>query len=682
MCDGAIARTIHPLAGDVGLREGGVKEMSVLGSLAYKFTVDGAEVEWDLVEVVIDESLQELPRYTYDVTTAAALEPGLLSSTVDLEISRVNNGAIEGEPEVRKGVVVGVDFMHRTDVTRFRQRVRVSHEGWKLTLNRRRRIFAGPIKASDVISTILQEHGLTATVDASKRTREVITQFDESDYDFVRRLCEDEGFTLLFAHDNASKVLVKDITAGTSLPSLGTSNYAPPHHALTLGEPCVQQFTRELRVSTAGAKAVEWHIKTAAALRGTGTAPANFTDATKGITAHTELHTAAGGYLPTQSEVTAAANHFFQSRSQVADLHRGVGNLIKFRAGAVAELEDAYDGAVVGKFLLTRVLHRLTLTSLEDSGGMDLVYENDFECVPAARPHRPTPVVQRPLVVTPQVAVVKKFPKTEPGNKWVEVQVVFPWHDDTKSTSTWARVSQTLAGNGFGSQFIPREGMEVVVQFVDGDPDRPLVTGVVYNGKNLPPVTLPTDHSRSTIRTRSFGGASPDNELFFEDKDGAEVLGLIATRDHTVEVTNDATIHVKHDRTESVDNNDAHNVKGTLTTTVDKDRTTTLMANDKKTVQQNLDLTVQGNAKGTIYQKLTLSADVGIVLQCRDTKIELTPTGVSITNSAGAKFELTPSNAKVEHPQIGSVEIGGPGVTVKNTGGAQVALMGPMVNLN
>jgi hypothetical protein len=270
LCDGAKTRTIHPLAGDVGLREGGVKEMNVLGSLAYKFTLDGAEVEWDLVEAVIDESLQELPRYTFDVTTAAALEPGLLSKALDLEISRVNNGAIEGEPELRKGVVVGVDFMHRTDVTRFRQRVRVSHKAWRLTLNRRRRIFAGPIKASDIISSILQEHGLNATVDASRRTREVITQFDESDYDFVRRLCEDEGFTLIFAHDNANKVLAKDLTAGTSLPSLGTSLYAPPHQALTLGEPCVQQFTRELRASTAGVKAVEWDIKTAAALQGLG----------------------------------------------------------------------------------------------------------------------------------------------------------------------------------------------------------------------------------------------------------------------------------------------------------------------------------------------------------------------------------------------------------------------------
>lgn len=656
--------------------------MSVLGSVTYKFMLDGADVEWDLVEAVFDESLQELPRYTFDVTTAAALEPGVLQGAVELEVSRLNNGAIVGEPEVRKGIVVGVDFMHRTDVTRFRQRVRVSHKAWKLTLNRRRRIFPGPIKASDVISTILQENGLSVTIDASKRTREVVTQFDESDYDFVRRLCEDDGFTLIFAHDDASKVTVKDVSAGTSLPSLGTISYAPPHHALTLGEPCVHQFTRELRVSTAGVKAVEWDIKTAAAFKASGTAPVTFNDATRGITANTELHVAAGGFLPGQADVTAAANHFFHSRSQVADLHRGVGNVIKFRPGAVAELDDPYDAAVVGKFLLTRVLHRLTLTGLEDGGGMDLVYENDFECVPAARAHRPAPAVQRPVVVTPQIAVVKKFPKSEPGNKWAEVQVAFPWHDDTKNTSTWARVAQTLAGNGFGSQFIPREGMEVIVQFVDGDPDRPLITGVVYNGKNFPPVALPTDHSRSTIRTRSFGAATPDNEVFFEDKDGAEVLGLIATRDHTVEVTNDAKIHVKHDRTESVDNNDAHTVKGTLTTTVEKDRTTTLKANDKKTVQQNLDLRVEGNAKGVIYQKLTLSADLGIVLQCGDTKIELSPTGVTIANGSNAKIELTPANLKAEHPQHGSVELGGPGVTVKNVSGAQVVLMGPMVNLN
>ncbi|MFO0624127.1 MAG: type VI secretion system tip protein TssI/VgrG [Polyangiales bacterium] len=657
--------------------------MNVLGSLAYKFTLEGAEVVWELVEVVIDEALHELPRYTFDVITAAPLEAKLLTGAFDFEMVRMNNLAPEGDPEVRKGYIVGVDLMHRTDVSRYRQRVRVSHKGWLLTLNRRRRIFMGPIKASDVINTVLSEHGLRASVDASKRTREVITQFDESDYDFIRRLCEDDGLTLLFAHDDATAVRVKDVSAGTSLPSIGTSTFAPPQMALTLGEPCVQHFSRELRVTAGKVRAAEWDIKKADTLKGTGQLPPDFGAPTKGIAAFTELHVAAGGHLPAMSDVTNAANYFFQSRAQVADLHRGTGNQIKFRAGSVVELEDPSEGVVTGKFLLTRVVHRMTLSDDPGgSGGTDMVYENDFECVLATRPHRPAPVVPRPLVTTPQMAVVKKFPKTEAGNGWVEVQVSFPWHGDTQHATTWARVSQTLAGNGFGSQFIPREGMEVVVHFIDGDPDRPLITGVVYNGKNAPPVPLPADHSRSTIRTRSFGGNSPDNEVFFEDKDGAEVLGLIATRDHTVEVTHDAKIHVKNDRAESVDNNDAHTVKGTLTTTVHKDRTTTLKANDKKTVQQNLDLTVQGNAKGTIYQQLTLSADVGIVLQCGDTKIELTPTGVLITNGGGAKVELTPAAVTVAHPTSGSMELADGGATVKNLGGAQVALVGPMVNLN
>ena len=80
--------------------------------------------------------------------------------------------------------------------------------------------------------------------------------------------------------------------------------------------------------------------------------------------------------------------------------------------------------------------------------------------------------------------------------------------------------------------------MGVEVKLVAGDPDGPLVTGVVYNGKNLPPVALPADHSRSTIRTRSFGSATPDNEVFFQDKDAAEVHGLIPPRDHAVDVPN------------------------------------------------------------------------------------------------------------------------------------------------
>ena len=245
---------------------------------------------------------------------------------------------------------------------------------------------------------------------------------------------------------------------------------------------------------------------------------------------------------------------------------------------------------------------------------------------------------------------------------------------DAARRTAWARVSQSLAGNGFGAQFIPRVGMEVVVQFIDGDPDRPLITGVVYNGAHAPPYALPGAHSRSGIRTRSYGSSTPDNELFFEDADGAEVLGLVATKDHTFDITNDATVTIGHNRTQTITADDKLTVSGGRTVTVEKDRTATVKGNEKATVEKDM--------RTTIYGKLTISADTGVVIQCGDTKLELTPTNATLTNSAGVKLALTSSSAKLENPSAGSVEAAGPGVTVKNTGGAQVALVGPMVNLN
>lgn len=642
--------------------------MTMLGSIRYKFVVAGETAEWSILDAVLDEALHELPRWTFDVLTPSALSTSLIGKPLRFELSRSETSEQTEPTLIRDGVIVGIDQMHRVSEAGFRARLRVSSKGWLLSLGRRRKIFK-EFTSSEVITQICSEAGLSATVTATTRTHSMLTQFDESNYDFVRRLCEDEGLTLLFEHDDSKKVRFVDGTSGSVFADLGSFHYGGEDESV-LGDRQVSSFTRELRAAPSLNKTVEWDISAARAYSTTLATASHLAKAITLGSAEVETHHAGERYLPGSAEHAATGRLLGAAQAQVFDLHRGVSNIEEIRPGGVVTITDL-DGHEDGdKFLITRALHHLTVG--EGEAG-EPVYQNEFECVASTLPHRPARVLPRPKAIAPQVAKVVGFPDNNKGNGWGEVRVEFGWDADAAQTA-WVRVAQTLAGNGFGSFFLPRVGMEVVVHFIDGDPDRPLITGVVYNGVNAPPVALPGAHSKSTIRTRSYGNKQPDNEIFFEDEGDKEVLGLIATRDHTVTVTHDAAVTVGNNRTETVEKDDSHTVRGNLTLGVDKNRTTTVKGNDKTTVE--------GDARTIIYGKLTISADAGVVIQCGDTKLELTPTEATLTNSAGVKLALGPASAKLENPTAGSVEAAGPGVTLKNTGGAQVALVGPMVNLN
>lgn len=646
--------------------------MQVLGMLGYRIAIAGEEKEdWRLIEAVLDEALHELPLWTFDVLMPTPIATSVLGAQLDFSLTRMSDGNVETPSLERQGTVIGVDQMHRVDPSTFRARLRVSSEAWRLSVSRRRRVFLQRT-GTEVLTTLFSDAGLEVTVPTLRRVRDSITQFDESDYDFARRICEDEGLSLLFAHDNPKSASVIDGASASVFTDLGTFAYEAADAGVANVQ-TVSAFSRELRAAPAETRSAEWDPSGVTVLTAKHKSPAHFANAHKIWPEESWHNPVVAGYLPTSAHVTQATTNLGDALSQVHDLYRGESSIEAFRPGGVVTL-DGLDGHESGDgFLLTRVLHRFSEEN--DEGGHPIGrYRNDFECVVSTAPHRPARVVPRPVALAPMLAVVEGFPDREEGKGWCEVQVIFPWCDDAARRTAWARVSQTLAGNGFGAQFIPRVGMEVVVQFIDGDPDRPMITGVVYNGVNAPPYKLPDNHSRSGIRTRSYGSGTPDNELFFEDADGAEVLGLVATKDHTFDITNDATVNIGHNRTQTITADDKLTVKGGRTVTVEKDRTATVKGHEKATVEKDM--------RTTIYGKLTISADTGVVIQCGDTKLELTPTEATLTNSAGVKLSLAPASAKLENPSAGSVEAGGPGVTVKNTGGAQVALVGPMVNLN
>jgi len=227
-------------------------------------------------------------------------------------------------------------------------------------------------------------------------------------------------------------------------------------------------------------------------------------------------------------------------------------------------------------------------------------YSNAFECIPADRRYCPPRTLKRPRVLGPQTAIV-----TGPSGEEIHtdahgrIKVHFPWDrlnpaDDC--ASCWLRVAQSWAGRGFGTWFLPRVGMEVVVEFLEGNPDRPLVTGCVYNPDTALPYPLPDEKTKSTIKTQSSPGGEGFNELRFEDAKDAEEIWIHAQKDLNVKVLNNESTSVDIDQSLQVGGNQTIVVKGNQTITFNTQLTTSRVVNPGQT------FTLDPTAGGTLLR--------------------------------------------------------------------------------
>src|SRR5215204_4872627 len=244
----------------------------------------------------------------------------------------------------------------------------------------------------------------------------------------------------------------------------------------------------------------------------------------------------------------------------------GAGDCRQFTAGHTFALTRHGNGD--GRYVLTCVEH--TAYQVDDyrsgSGG-EANYSNTFCCIPVGLPYRPARTTAKPVIPGTQTAVVVG-PKGQEifTDKFGRVKVQFHWDRQGKNdadSSCWVRVAQVWAGKRWGAYFTPRIGQEVVVAFVEGDPDRPIVVGSVYNADMMPPYTLPDNMTQSGIKTRSTmnGGSENFNELRFEDKKGSEDIYFHAEKDFHRVVENDDDLKVGHDQTMEIKNNRTEVVK-------------------------------------------------------------------------------------------------------------------------
>ncbi|HEU4389591.1 MAG TPA: type VI secretion system tip protein TssI/VgrG, partial [Blastocatellia bacterium] len=280
-----------------------------------------------------------------------------------------------------------------------------------------------------------------------------------------------------------------------------------------------------------------------------------------------------------------------------------------------------------GPYVLTSVKHSANLAGEYRAGEWDqMTYENSFTCIPAALPFRPQRRTPRPFVQGSQTAVVVGPPGEEIfTDKYGRVKVQFHWDREGKNdadSSCWVRVGTLWAGKQWGVIHIPRIGQEVIVDFLEGDPDQPIIVGSVYNAEMMPPYTLPENKTQSGVKSRSSLSGSPSNfnEFRFEDKKGNEEVYLHAEKNWTIMVENDKnqtvghdeTLTVHHDRTKTVDHNETTTIGVNRSESVGSNETVTIGSNRDHSIGQNDSLTVGADRSVTIARNLSESAGMTI----------------------------------------------------------------------
>jgi type VI secretion system secreted protein VgrG len=484
---------------------------------------------------------------------------------------------------------------------------------WMLTMSADCRIFQNK-SSLDIVKQIFSDLGFSDFSDKTTATytaRDYCVQYRETAFTFISRLLEEEGITYYFTHDTSkhTMVLVDGSSSWGTCPGLSSARFVgrgPGYNS----DDVVVDCALEQAVTVGQFKADDYNFTTpATALLAT----ANGSDTTRSIYDYPGLYAA-------QSDGETITSRRLAALEVPSTTLRGSSLCRSFHAGATFTLANHSRANLNASY----VLRRVAMHGTQDD------YSNSFEAFPAATVFHPPLATPRPVIAGTQTAtVVGKAGEEIWTDQYGRVVVQFHWDqlgkNDEKS-SCWVRVAQGWAGNLWGSVFIPRIGQEVVVSFLEGNPDRPLITGCVYNAQQVVPYTLPAEQTKSTLKTNSSKGGSGFNEIRFEDKAGSEELFIQAQKDMTVSILNNEGLTVAGTRTLDVTGNETHTNKG--------DYTSTVSGNYKLTISGNL--TIEASGSVNIKSGTDFTNNAGTSLTNKSGTDMMNDAGTSLTNKAAA----------------------------------------------
>jgi type VI secretion system secreted protein VgrG len=544
-------------------------------------------------------------------------------------------------------------------VTRFRQ---VHHKGrlayyaaeirpwlWFLTLSDDCYIHQKR-SVPDVVKTVFQKFGFSDFTDRLMNKHHpwvYCCQYRESAFTFVTRLMEMEGIYYYFQHekDKHTLIMADSRTSQQSCPDNAKFRF---EHALGEGvarqDETIASFDYERVLRPARYTHKEYNYKTPQlpllAERNTQQNPS--------LDNVFEIYDYPGDY-----EHNDEGDDWARLRSEEEDSDhetaRGTSFCPTMTAGFRFDFSDYHRQDYNKTWMITSVTHRATEGSfIAGSDAQEGNYENRFEAIPDERQYRPKRSTPTPQMLGSQTAfVVGPAGEEIYTDELGRVKVRFHWDRDSAKDpagcTCWIRVMQSWAGARYGHVWIPRIGQEVIVDFLEGDPDRPIITGAVYHANNKPPLELPGEKTRSGLRTRSTkgGGVANANELWFEDKKGAEKVILHAERDLEVSVENDEFEFVDRDRELTVKRDQTELVKGDKQTHVEGD------------VREKYDKKYSRQAGGdsAIKTGMNYAVEAGGEIHLKAAKIVLeAKMGVSVIGTSGSFVDVGAAGVVIQGP--------------------------------
>lgn len=456
----------------------------------------------------------------------------------------------------------------------------------------------------DIVEAIFNEKGLNdyklkLSKTYSKRT--YCVQYRETDFNFISRLLEEEGIYYFFEHEEKKHTLVIADSPGEHAPCpfQDKVNFQIATGGGWFDEDVVTgiEIEQEIRPNKYSLNDYNFEMPTSDFVVSTTTnqdlAPGEL-----------EIYDHPGEYQKMADGKRLVDIRMEEEEVQITTVS-GVGNCRTFTSGYTFTLGRHFRADLSDKtFILTFVQHSASQNPYRSGEDVQASYSNSFQCIPEEVPFRPPRRTPRPVIDGVQTAIVvgpagEEIYTDEHGR----VKVLFHWDREGKgdeSSSCWIRVSQTWAGAKWGGLHIPRIGQEVIVDFLEGDPDRPIIVGRVYHGNNKPPYDLPSEKTRSTLKSDSTPGGGGSNEIRFEDKKGSEEVYLHGEKDWTILIENDKNQTVGHDETLSVGNNRDKTVGVDQSETIGSNKSITVGVNHTESIGANMILNVGANKAETV----------------------------------------------------------------------------------
>jgi type VI secretion system secreted protein VgrG len=521
---------------------------------------------------------------------------------------------------------------------------------WFLTRQANSRIFQDKT-VPEILKAVFTAHGgLASFEDKTTRTYPRWTyccQYRETDFNFVCRLMEQEGIYYYFRHENGKHTLVLADSSAHHTPNKGFEKLRFDQEDRPDLE-AISHWKSNYEIQPGKYVVDDYNPTTPhTAMRSHAEQKRKHPyDAFEFFDYPAEFDTADEGrqYARTRLDELQAQYHTFD----------GGGTVRGFQAGSVFELERHPVQAHNAKHLIVGVNYSGTCNS-DSSGGTAFSFSSSIQAIPANQQYRPPRVTPKPLIQGPQTATVVgpsgEEIYTDDDKHMGCVKVQFRWDRYGKAdqnSSCWIRVATPWAGNGYGALAIPRIGQEVVVEFLEGDPDWPLIVGSVYNATNEPPYKLPAEKTRWGLKSRSSkgGGASNFNELRFEDKRGDEEVYLRAEKDHN--------LYIKHDRKEKILNESHLDVAKDVLGKFGADVHADIKGDDITEVGGGVHLKVGQDWQGKMGTRMAVDAGQEIHLKA----------GATVVIEAASQLSL---------------KVGGNFITIDSSG---VYIKGTMVNVN